>query len=494
MRKLLLGLPVLLFAVIAASCDETYKMSLPSMHPEPADPGYVGTRPDTTMTTIYSSNARNFGMPALASSADALHVLTYDGVQDVQADQRRRTWIRQDAQTGVLSSGSVMSPLPAMPIMRDQEIAARGSVLAAIYTAGDVLVGDVSMDGGNTFPVRSVLANVRNEVGESNRFLAVAVGADYRVSFVFWVARGVGNNQVVSELTLVEAVPSSTLPGGAPSAYTVTPRSVVFSVPVSISAMVMHAEYSASADLMIGFGFSGWLPVPGEDKVVDTRAYRFAVRMNGQTSFLQTAVEISEGQVVDVPQPPRPAGSDPHVAVLGSGPTMKIFYAYDTPQGVRLQYSQDAGQTFQSVLLTSSAGAYFPSVHPRYVGAALRVDLLYLKVRPGTGGMVELHGFLWRDFKIDLLPEPYSLTVGKSSPAKPGPGYMVNMVSAFGYDAEMHNGALAVVAHEFSCNNINLWAQWEVQPANIPVFVGYPNLMVAPDSGHRNQLRLFRLE
>src|SRR5690606_10464186 len=94
-----------------------------------------GARPGATTTDIYSSDAWQFGLPAIAVSGDRYSVVTYDGDPNSSYYvNRRRRWLQMDAATSTVTGGEAESHSLDSGFWRDQEIAALGNVLAVAYT------------------------------------------------------------------------------------------------------------------------------------------------------------------------------------------------------------------------------------------------------------------------------------------------------------------------------------------------------------------------
>jgi hypothetical protein len=130
------------------------------------------------------------------------------------------------------------------------------------------------------------------------------------------------------------------------------------------------------------------------------------VRLYGQLNFTDKELDRE-----DFTMP-----SDPHVAVLGSGANMEIYYAYEKTDGVHLLHSTDAGATFAQAAYAPEPGAVMPSVHVRMQGAQKRVDLLYCA--PASWGM-EIHNVHWDDFGVSAA-QSYRVTQVTVTPALPG--------------------------------------------------------------------------
>jgi hypothetical protein len=275
-----------------------------------------------------------------------------------------------------------------------------------------------------------------------------------------------------------------------------------------VSPTLMGATWSEGGDLVVGYAFTSFSPGPDRTWVNRTEN-RCVVRPWGG-DFIDTLVE--ESVVV---------GRDPSVAVVGQGATLRIFYAYEAEDGVRLATSDDAGRTFSAPHQLLDFGASVPTVFARMPGAVVGVDLLYL-TQAADG--VELHLRHWADFDA-LAPVDYRLTRavttggGFPGPVPPTgdvayPGvsdFKITQVAFFGYDAVLDGDEILIVYDEETIDGYayaplplglpqedfaaGAPAAGDFTPAEPPPLApGLTEPVAAPDPLDRHQLRLLRLE
>lgn len=461
------------------------------------------SRPGLTSTTIYSSQSYHFGLPAIAVSGDRYSVVTYDGDPGVQGyGERRRRWLQMDAQTGTVTGGTASSVARDTGNWRDQEIAALGNVLAVVYTGNNEVRADISLDRGATFAIQRKL---NTGVAHGMRLVQIAISGDYRIACVFW---GAAKTQWGTKLMLVEATPTAFDATNTPAGYDWAASELVHGTGFDVVPLIMQAEYSTGGDLVIGYGYSFW---SGAGSVVTlTSRYRCAMRLWGQTAFSDTQVDTVSGSMPN----------DPHIALLGSGASMEIFYTWDKDDGVHLAHSTDAGQTFTTVHSVSNPGSLMPSVHARIVGTDKRVDMLYLSPTPWG---LELHNARWLNFTPATAPVAYAVTTATATPGAPAPdpslpgGSWITMTAWFGYDAVVKGDQVAVVIHEVTVDSYEYYRQRGMftcagiaragggsggsggggsytppPPAILLPGMGQP--VPAPDPTHRSQLRIVVLD
>lgn len=460
-----------------------------------------GARPGATTVDIYSSDAWQFGLPAIAVSGDRYSVVTYDGDPGSSGYvNRRRRWLQMDTGTGTVTGGDAESHSPDSGFWRDQEIAALGNVLAVAYTGNGELRAEVSLDRGATFPISDV---INPNSGWGTRLAQIAIAPDYTLGVLYWdsVQGPTGHR---SRLMLMQATPTGLDPNFTPLGYTWAAPEVLHDTGTDATPLLMHFEYSQGGDIVIGYGYTTVTPLPGTWSVLTSAYFRCAVKLYGG---VWTDKQLdSEDQVTP---------ADPHVCVLGSGTGMEIFYAYEKSDGIYLLHSADAGATFQQVHHVAVEGALQPSVHARMKGAEKRVDLLY--AAPDSLGMA-LHNVLWTDFPAST-PTTYHLTqstvsAGGTPPFGMPQGFSINTLAWFGYDAVLDGEDVVVVHHEMTYDAYEFfWAtgwgsMWQGMPAAAPAggagFMGTPPPIVllpgmtgtvpAPDPAHRNQLRVTVLD
>lgn len=467
-----------------------------------------GTRPGLTTTDIYSSDALQFGLPAIAVSGDRFSMVTYDGdpTQQSYVDRRRR-WLQLDQQTGAITGADAESYSPDSGFWRDQEVAALGNVLAVAYTGCGNVRAEISLDRGATFPIVSEL-----EYGGTlgTRLVQIAMRNDYRMGVLYWRNMYGTGGSYTSQLVLVEATPTAFDTNNTPTGYTWGTPQVVHAPGNDVTPLLMHMEYSTGGDLVVGYGYTDVRFNLQTWQASSTTSFRCAVRMNGTANFQDSLLD----QVVNV------MPCDPHVCLLGSGATMEIFYAYEKADGVHLMVSSSGGANWQLAASVPVPGAMMPSVHARMQNGEKRVDMLYMA--PFGWGM-ELHDLFWQDFALGTAPAVHRVTQSTAVSGAPAPtgmpaGMFITTLAWFGYDALVVNDDLVIVTHELTYNSYEYyWAQgWQWnQPQGGPMAAGAssggsgggsstppPTVLLpgmtgsvpTPDPAHRNQLRVHVLD
>jgi hypothetical protein len=212
-------------------------------------------------------------------------------------------------------------------------------------------------------------------------------------------------------------------------------------------------------------------------------------------------------------------GMDPTVAVLGQGSTLRVFYAYEVRDGLRLATSGDGGASFAVGPLFGLAGDHLPAVFAREVGGQTHVDVLHLANRQlGT----ELHRTRWLDWPHDApVEEALTRATVQEASTQSGSGgqppfanwLRVKQVSFLGYDAVRDGEQLVIAYDEVEVDNVYLCVAMYRLPLGVPTTAGYippptmhtpalppplaPGLTVpmpAPDPIHSHQLKLLRLQ
>jgi len=404
-----------------------------------------GTRPGMTTTPIYSSNSWYCGLPAIAVSGDRFSVVTYDGDQNTYG-QRQRRWLQLDAQASTVTGGQAECYSDDAGGWRDQEIAARGNVLAVAYCQSGEVRAEVSLDRGASFPILQTLES--SSGWGAQRLVQAAIAPDYTLGVLYWRSTGWGTSSNTS-LWLAEATPTGFDVNNTPLGYTWGNPAPVHSPAADVTPLLMHMEYSQGGDLVVGYGFSVFQWVGGQR--ISSARFRCAVREYGMG-----------WRDAELDREDRVMPSDPHVAVMGSGAAMEVFYTYEKSDGVHLRYSANAGLTWQTGATVAIPGAMQPSVHPRMVSGQKRVDLLYTAP---VGWGQELHNLHWDDFVAGAQGTPFALTQLTITPGGTPPtgcpqGVMIHTTAWFGYDAVIKGDQVAVVVHELNYDSYSWWGQW----------------------------------
>lgn len=419
-------------------------------------PNFAAPAPHPAMTTtaIYSTNSWYAGLPAIAVSGDRYSVVTYDG-DNADYGQRQRRWLQLDGQTQAVTGGEAPCYSDDAGGWRDQEVAAQGNVLAVAYCQAGQVHAEVSLDRGATFPITRMIED-QNGWG-AQRLVQVAIGPDYTLGVMFWRFNYYGTTGQ-STLCLVEGTPTGFDANNTPTGYQWGAPQSLHAPNQDVTPLLMHMEYSQGGDLAVAYGYTYFATV-GSQRISSAR-YRYAVREFGQ-AWRGGEVDHEDNVVP----------SDPHVAVLGSGSTMEVFYAYEKSDGIYLKHSANAGVTWQNGATVAIAGAIQPTVHPRMVGGLKRVDLLYCAP---CGWGYELHDLHWDDFTPGAQGTPYGLTqvsatAGGTAPPGCPTGMRIRTLAWFGYDAVIKGDKVAVVVHELNNDIYGWWNMW-----GVPAFMGWP--------------------
>jgi len=207
---------------------------------------------------------------------------------------------------------------------------------------------------------------------------------------------------------------------------------------------------------------------------------------------------------------------DPSLALLGSGGQMRIFYAYEVQDGIRLAVSTDAGLTFGDFEQVGSPGAHAPSVFVRAVSGAPRVDLLFLD---DSRFGIELRASRWLAFGNSPREDFDLTTATMTSTALVNPqlgyGFRIRQVGWFGYDAVADGDEIVVAFDEdtYDAAGICLGAPFVGPPgggglaapgiANSPpnftpaepppLAPGLTEPVAVPNPLHQHQLHLLRI-
>lgn len=453
-----------------------------------------GSRPGVTETTIYSSESFQFCLPAVAVSGDRYSVVCYDGDPGTpQYGQRTRRWLQMDAQTGTVTGGGEDSYAPDFGSWRDQEIAALGNVLGVVYTGDGQVQAEISLDRGASFPV---VADLEGSQTWGQRLVQAAIAPDYTFACLYWRTMG-GASGPSTELVLVEATPTGFDANQTPLGYTFGAGQVLCSPGEDVTPQLMHLCYSSAGDLVVGYGYTELVPIPGTWNMRSSAIFRCAARLQG--GLFSDVLVDREDDVVPF---------DPHVCVLGSGSTMEVFYAYEKSDGAYLAYSSDAAGHFTPAQAVTVPGAQMPSVHARMQNGQKRVDLLY---QSPTAWGLELHNLQWDNFGSGA-PSAYRLSVATCTPGTTTPpagmpqGYRCTAAAWFGYDAVVDGDDVVVVLHQMSWESYDYYylgapapgaagpAYSGALPPPPTLLPGMTNPVAAPDPAHRNQLKVLKLD
>ena len=233
-------------------------------------------------------------------------------------------------------------------------------------------------------------------------------------------------------------------------------------------------------------------------------SYRCSARLAGQSWH------HSEVDHVDQVLP-----ADPDVCILGSGTSMKVFYAYEKDDGIHVQVSSNAGHSFVHVATAGNPGAMMPSIHARVLGEVLKLDVLFLD--PSPAGF-EVHDLRWADFYTTspavfrvthATLDPTAVPPGGGAPGSGAPyaglpeGFTTTSVGWFGYDAVTDGDHIAVTVLEQTVQSYAFFWLPGVgsggagSGAALPPAVllpGMTGVVPPPDPADRNQLKLLVID
>jgi hypothetical protein len=455
-----------------------------------------------TTTTLYSSAAWQFGMPAVTVSGDRTSVVCYEGDQQQPIEgERFELRLQHDAATGLVTGGA--SPLAESwaGSWRDHEIAALWNVLAVARCEREVVRLRLSFDRGASFAQEVVFPS---GYGPS-RLVQVAMAADYSLALVFW--RTLGPNSPL-ECVLVEGQPAAFDLNGSPTWFTFPTQQVLGQLPANSTPLTSGIVYSSGGDLVVGYGGSRLeeppLRGPGLPDWISIAEFHCATRLYGQA--WQDRLVHEE----------RLVGVDPTVAVSGSGAGLQIYYAFEAADGIRLAHSADAGHSFALAAVFGQPGDYLPSVFCRPGPGGDRIDVLYLA--PRLQGL-ELLGARWSAGlgsprqELRLLAATSALVpVGVLPGGRELPwGRLMTQVGWLGYDAAIAGEELVVAVDQHTCESWTtmVWApqrgRFEFWPQTTglsggfrpseppPLAPGLTEPLRAPLAADAHQLLLLRL-
>jgi len=481
----------------------------------PAGSDYPGV---LALDTIYSSDSYQFGLPVCAISGDRTTIVAYEGdASDPFRYDRYEMRLQHDRVTGLVTGGAALEPNPDFGNWRDHEVAALFNVLALVHCGLSDVTLKLSFDRGATIGQTATLAHAGGD--GATHLAAIEMAADYSLAVAFWQSHPGG-----AELMLVEGHPSTFDAGGSPTQFAFDAPRILYQTSGDVAPVIMGIAWSAAGDLVIGYGFTSFHWDETTFVTTVTTQFRCAVRPFGGV-FTDTVIES------DVT-----VARDPSVSVVGEGATMRIFYAYEGRDGVRMRTSADAGATWSAPMLLDDPFSYLPTVIARQQGTDLRVDLLFLTY--GSVG-TELHLRHWDDFGTSA-PADYRLTeatmvgeFGDPGPLPPLPGPLpmptggmtgalpfaptesptITQVSWFGYDATLDGDDVVVVVDEEKSQPFAVMVMGgdirgvpegtgagapvpgDFQAADPPPLApGLLEPVPAPDPAQRHQLKLIRLD
>lgn len=442
-----------------------------------------------TRETLYSSDSWKFGLPTVAISGDRVSVVAYEGdANDPHGTNRYEMRLQYDLNTKAVTGGGSAETSADSGSWRDHEIAALFNVLALVHSgAGDVSI-KLSFDRGASFAQSLSLAS--GVAGFRPRLVQIAMATDYTLAVTFWrTAR-----DMKSEMVLVEGSPSSVDANGSPTAFAFNAPQVVFTEQADVTPLIMGLQYSSGGDLVIGYGYSkrDTASMPMFRSVTQ---YRCATRLFGSTTWTDTLVEEA---IVE--------SMDPSIALTGSGNSLSISYAYEVVDGIRLRFSNDAGQTFSAPVEIGDASAHQPSIFVRNQNGQTRVDLLYLQsANMGT----ELRVRHWDHYDAVDPGQDFVLVESSTQPLPNTPGaFRVTGVSWLGYDATLRGDDI-VIAYDEQTHDAHMMCGGFPAPAVLasaapsagfspaappPLAPGMTQTLPAPNPAHMHQLKLLCID
>lgn len=469
---------------------------LPSTEPEPAS---VLSR-----TTIHSSDSWQFGLPTVARSGDRTTIVCYEGDrQNVNTPSRYEQRLQHDALTGAVTGGA--EPLAASDsgYWRDHEVAALFNVLAVARSEAEGVRVRLSFDRGATFA-----QNVAVLPGFAPaRLVQAAMAADYTLAVAAWRRQADGTGH---EFVVVEGRPSSFDAEGSPLWYAFTPAEVLHTTEREVTPLTTGIAWSAGGDLVVGYA-ANWFEPVRTGGWRSTTEFRCATRLWGEP---WRDVEVDREEMF---------GMDPTVAVHGQGETLRIFYAYEVRDGLRLATSEDGGFFWGVPTAFGQPGDHLPSVFVRdgAVPGALRVDVLSLAARAaGT----ELHRASWTEWGAsERRDEALTRASSVASAFVPSLGMpaglslpfqlLTTQVGWLGYDAVQVGDELVVAYDEATMDSVRFSLALPVAFPNATTAAGGPIYgpifspamppplapgltvpMPPPAPAHMHQLKLLRLQ
>ena len=457
--------------------------------------------------TLYSSNSWMFGLPTAAVTGDRTTVVAYEGDRADPSLYRRYEMRLQVDGGGVVTGGASEEASEDSGNWRDHEVAALYNVLALVHSGTETVDLRISFDRGATFAQEKILDRAAG--GWSPRLAQLAMAADYTLAAVFWKTPREG----ATDLVLVLGRPAGLDGFLWPTGYEFDAPRTLRRVEGDVTPLLTGLAWSSGGDLVVGYGFTSFESLPD-------------MRWRSVTQN-RCHVEPWVGEPRDVlVEEEEIVGKDPSVAVLGSGDSMRVFFAYEAADGVRLRESRDGGRTFGAAAGPGDPSSSFPTVAARDRAGTARVDLLFQT--QGLEG-AELHLLHWDDFDAGA-PTAHRLTTATMTPSADAPrdrpppgggimsmppeyGFRVTELSWFGYDAVVDGEDLVVVYDEQTYDG-GIWCMGvfdaegreftgpdpvvgggDFQPAEPPPLApGLTEPLPAPDPDHMHQLKMLRLD
>lgn len=469
---------------------------LPATEPEP--PSVL------SRTTIHSSDSWQFGLPTVARSGDRTTIVCYEGDrQNVNTPSRYEQRLQHDALTGAVTGGAELLAASDSGYWRDHEVAALFNVLAVARSEAEGVRVRLSFDRGATFAQDvAVLPGFAPA-----RLVQAAMAADYTLAVAAWRQQADGTGH---EFVVVEGRPSAVDAFGSPLWYAFTPPEVLHTIDREVAPLTTGIAWSAGGDLVVGYA-ANWFEPVRTGGWRSTTEFRCATRLWGEP---WRDAEVDREEMF---------GMDPTVAVHGQGEALRIFYAYEVRDGLRLATSDDGGFFWGIPTAFGQPGDHLPSVFVRdgAVPGALRVDVLSLAARAaGT----ELHRASWAEWGAsDRRDEALTRASFVASAFVPSSGLpaglslpfqlLTTQVGWLGYDAVQVGDELVVAYDEVTMDSVRFGLALPIAFPNATTTAGGPVYgpifssatppplapgltvpMPSPDPAHMHQLKLLRLQ
>lgn len=489
--------------VVADDCGHAAVVEIVLGEPSAINPAEPGLPADPTIqerVPLYSSDAWTFGMPTVAISGDRTSVVVYEGDRAAgMLPVRYELRMQHDRATGARTGGGSLAVGGDAGNWRDHEIAALHNVLAVARNEFQQVRVLLSFDRGATFG-----QEIELPAQGQTRLAQVALAADHSLAVSYWQEGAFGEQQFV----LVQGGPVAFDPTGSPAWFACQAPRVLRTMPQFSSPLTTGMAYSVGGDLVVGYA-AGWFTSEGMEWT-STTEFRCAVQpFGGELRDTQVDLEAVFGR-------------DPAVALLGSGPTLQIAYAYEVAAGIRVATSADGGLTFTQLDTFGGSGAHLPSVFLRQGPASVQADVLFLAA---AASGTELHRARWTDFpasvREDFRVTQATMTPTPSLPGRPiwngghtpplSFGWRIQQVSWLGYDATLDGDQIVVAVDEvtfdaaYCCYGASFGApsgRFEVngqaaqnssQGGTPPLAPGMTEPLPPVDPAHAHQLALLRL-
>jgi len=461
----------------------------------------------TDETTLYSSDSWMFGLPTIAVSGDRTSIVCYEGDRGKPRNYARfEMRLQHEATSGTVTGGGSLETSPDSGHWRDHEIAALYNVLALVNSGGDLTVR-LSFDRGATFGQTEILEAA--EPGRRPRLVNLAMAADYSLAIAWWRSNGNGT----TDLVVVSGSPSEYDENDSPTKYSFEDPVLVHRERGDVTPMIFSLAWSIGGDLVVGYAFTHTTSRP-DGTWSNLTQNRCAVRPYGAAFF---DVLVEEDEII---------GRDPSVSVVGKGGSMRIFYAYESREGVKLRVSENAGRSFSSPMAIGDRSGSNPTVIVRDQDGKLRLDVVWMAVGPKGA---ELHLRHWDDWDLGAFAD-YRLTEAKMTESSslprdgkvpgaevgtfvPDTGFRITEVAWFGYDAVLDGDDVVIVYDEQTYDAYTICYGAPFRTPGIegplafggaedgftaaeppPLAPGMTEAVALPDPEHMHQLKLLRLD